>query len=473
MSVSFIKRKRCKMCKGIVTKGVALLLCLVMVLGMSGCYKTRQSQTDTTKSASDDLILYYIDNSAFQGTLMLLGWYRMQPEALKIEAIGFASAEELEEAMEEETPDIILLDKVTGGAELEPFQWIEQEKLAGLNDFLAQDADYDENNYITGVMDAGKYGDEQYILPLSVSSQYLLVNEAELGTGTLSALGESTTAQRLMEELIREAQLHEDELYFTHVPFYVETMMPDQWIYEMLEQTGALHVDHQDQKVIVDEAQFERTMEYMQVVLEDQNRMYQNGAELATADFIDIEDYCTSVLTDRNAPLMVRYMGSASHQLLGEDMFVLPYQLEEGGYVQSINVMGMVGADSTRQKEAYQVLRKMMDVPASKWENLTVDDVFARMSPVNVKEAQALVDVLAEKTGGNYHVLGSYIQREALTEVQAETLRSMAEETWQAYIVDENIVNAVESCVVPYIERENTDWAQVARDTAQAIENGM
>ena len=49
----------------------------------------------------------------------------------------------------------------------------------------------------------------------------------------------------------------------------------------------------------------------------------------------------------------------------------------------------------------------------------------------------------------------------------------MAEETWQAYIVDENIVNAVESCVVPYIERENTDWAQVARDTAQAIENGM
>ncbi len=452
---------------------LALLLCLVMTLGIAGCHKTRSAKKETKKTDSDALTLYYIENPSYQGPLMLLGWYRMQPEAIKIEATGFASVIELEEALKEGFPDILLLDKVSTGTRLEPFSWISEGKIAGLNVYMEQDSDYDEENYIYGTMEAGKFGDEQYILPLSVSAQYLLINESELSTGTLSALGGQPVAKRLMEELVNDAQSHEGEMYFTHVPFYVDVTDPSQWIYELLEQSGALHVDHRDQQVTVDEALFDQTMKYVEVVLGDQRRMYEYGTELATASFMDVEHYCTAVLTDRNAPLMTRYMGSASHQLLDQDMIVLPYQLEDGSFVQNINVMGMVGADSDRQQEAYQVLRKMMDVPADKWVNLTVDYALAHLSPVNVAEAQKLVDTLTGEAVGNYNILGSYIKREALTEVQAEQLSDMVTETRQAYIVDANICGAIQGILLPYVQMDIDDWSDVAQPLAQAIEKGM
>ena len=453
--------------------GLVLLLCLYMILSLVGCHKTRSSQSNVPKRNSDALLLYYVDNASFQAPLLQLGWYRMQPDAVKIEAIGFESALELEEALEEECPDIILLDKISAGTSLNPFQWIDEGKIASLNSYMDLDEEYNEQNYIHGSMEAGKCGDDQYILPLSISTQYLLINESELNTGALSTLGKNPTVQRLMEELVRDAKAHEEELYFTHVPFYMDIMDQNQWVYELLEQSGALHVDHQDKKVDVDEELFEQTMKYVQVVLEDQKRMYENGADLATAGFMDIESYCTAVLTDRNAPLMTRYMHSACHQLLNQEMILLPYQLEDGSFVQSINVMGMVGAESARPSEAYQVLRKMMDMPADKWVNLTVDDALAHLSPVNVIEAQKLVDTLAEKSGGNYNILGSYFQREALTSSQTARLTEMIDNTEKMYIVDINSCSAVESEVLPYLQMQTEDWSSIAKRLAKAIENGM
>ena len=452
---------------------LALLLCLVMTLGIAGCHKARSSKKETKHTDSDALTLYYIENNSYQGPLMMLGWYRMQLDPIKIDATGFASVQELEEALEEGYPDILLLDKMSGGTRMEPFKWISEGKIAGLNAYIEQDSDYNEQNYIYGTIEAGKVGDEQYILPLSVSAQYLLINESELSTGTLSALGGQPVAKQLMEELVHDAQEHEGEMYFTHVPFYVDVTDPSQWIYELLEQSGAMHVDHRDQRVFVDEALFDQTMKYVQVVLEDQQRMYEYGAELGAASFVDIERYCTAVLTDRNAPLMTRYMGSASHQLLDQEMSVLPYQLEDGGFVQNVNVMGMVGADSKRQQEAYQVLRKMMDMPAEKWVNLTVDEALAHLSPVNVTEAQKLVDTLTGDPVGNYNILGSYIKREALTESQAERLTAMITENRQAYIVDANICSAIEGILLPYVQMDIDDWSQIAQSLAQAIEKGM
>ena len=150
---------------------LALLLCFVMTLGIAGCHKARSSKKETKNTDSDALTLYYIENNSYQGPLMMLGWYRMQPDPIKIDATGFASVQELEEALEEGYPDILLLDKMSGGTRMEPFKWISEGKIADLNAYIEQDSDYNEQNYIYGTIEAGKVGDEQYILPLSVSAQ--------------------------------------------------------------------------------------------------------------------------------------------------------------------------------------------------------------------------------------------------------------------------------------------------------------
>lgn len=190
-------------------------------------------------------------------------------------------------------------------------------------------------------------------------------------------------------------------------------------------------------------------------------------------DFMAIEGYCTVVLSDRNAPYMTRYMSSASHQLLEQEMTVLPYALAEGGYAACINVMGMVGAESEQQEAAYQVLSTMMDVPKDKWENINVGDTFVQMSPVNQNEALALADSLAVLDKGNFKVLGATIRREPLTEPQAETLRDMVSNNQRAYIVDKNISSAIEAYVYPNLQVEDADWTDIARQTAEAIEAGM
>ena len=156
-----------------------------------------------------------------------------------------------------------------------------------------------------------------------------------------------------------------------------------------------------------------------------------------------------------------------------QEMTILPYALPEGGYAVNVNVMGMVGAGSDQQEEAYQVLRDMMDVPKEKWETINADDTFVQMSSVNRNVALGLLESFLVMDVGNFRILGSVIQREPLTEQQGEILRDMIENNQCAYITDANIVSAIESYVLPNVGLENVDWTEIAQQTAQAIENGM
>ena len=462
-------------------KLIILLMCLCVAIGLLGCHKTRdRSKGETVKEevgaevqVDEPLTLYYVENQYHQGVPMLLGWYRTQKGAFKIEATAFNTTQELETALAEEYPDIIMLDKMGSGSALDPFSWVRDGNIAGLNVFMENDTNFDRASYLSGVLEAGTYGGEQYILPLSVANQYLMINESELKTGTLSALGGSFTGEQLLEELIRDSQAHYGDTYFTHIPFYYDLSGMGAWIYEILELTGAMHVDRENSEVLINEEMFALTMEYMKVLINDANLLYGGNVDLNGEDFLSVESYCTAVLSDRNAPYMTRYMGSASHQLLEEEMTILPYALAEGGYAVNINVMGMVSASSDQQEAAYQVLTAMMNVPKDKWETLNVGDTFVQMSSPNQKEALALVDSFAVLDKGNFNVLGAHIKREPLTENQVKILRDMIENNRSAYIVDQNIVGAIEAYVWPYVEMDGADWAQIAQDTAQAIESGM
>lgn len=467
-------------------KCIVLLLCMSVMFGLFGCHKTRERSKESKETTQDvategseikadePLTLYYVKNDHHQGITMLLGWYRSQKNAVKVEAVDFSSAEELEQALQQgDQPDLIMLDKISSGTEIDPFMWIREGYAAGLNSYLEADESFDTTNYIAGTLEVGRYEAEQYILPLSVANQYLVTNEEELESGTLSALDGGYTTRQLMEELIRDAQEHEDETYFTHIPFFYDMNGMGSWIYDILELTGALHVDRNKGIVEVDEELFAQTMAYMKVLIDDANLLYGGSMDMNNVEFVDMEGYCTVVLTDRNAPYMTRYMSSACHQLLQQEMTVLPFALQEGGYAVNINVMGMVGADSNQQEAAYQVLRTMMDVPKEKWESVNVGDTFVQMSSVNKDVALGLVESFLTMDKGNFRVLGSMIQREPLTEEQAVILRDMIENNQCAYITDVNIVSAIESYVYPNVSVENADWAKIARDTAQAIENGM
>lgn len=459
-------------------KAAVMLLCLALLLTAAACQKTHEKpeavNEEKDSGTVQPLTVYYISQSYFQGTAYMMGWYQRQEGAYPIDSTVFTSAEELQAALEEGFPDILLLDKVSSSVLVDPYEWIREGKIAGLSIYMEQDENLDSENYIRGTLEAGRFGGEQYILPLSVSSSYLLINEAERETGSLSALGGEFSVQQLMEVLLQDAEQHRgNETYFTHLPYYMTISNWNQWLYEMLEQTGALHVDRDSRTVQVDEALFEQTVRYFRSVFEDASALYSGETDLSSGSLADIEAFTTVMLSGNNAAFMARYMSSSCHQLMDQDMYLVPYELAGGGYSVNVNVFGMVGADSDQPEAAYQVLRTVMDMPCSSWETIGADDAFAQMSPVRVIEALGLVDAYAQLEGGNFRIAGSLVQREKLTEELAETLRSMIQENRQAFLVDAGTCQVMTEYLGPYVMGETEDLSGTAQQTAAAIEAGM
>ena len=472
---------------------LSLILCLAMGIGMVGCTKTRGSKngTDDSKAntitsneesneTADDgpgpLQVYYVSQgSSGQIAGSLMKWYKAQENAQEIETTSFNSAAELEAALDQEDqPDIIILDKYTSGHVLNPFQWAKDGRLTGLSQYLADDVTYDRANYINGVMDAGKYGDEQYIVPLAVSGQYLLANSEEVEVGGLSDLSGEYTMNMVLETMLADAKTHEGESdYYSQIPYSFSIGSVSQWMYDCLEQTGALHVDRKAKSVTIHQEMFELTMEYFRNAFQSVDPFLSGQTNVSAMSFADVEGVCTAIIGNHNMIHVARYMSSACHQLLNQEAVMIPFKLAEGGYSFNVNVFGMVNANSDQPLEAFQFLRTLMDFSHEQWEMIAMDDAVVTMSPVNKNEALALIESFESMSGGKYKIQTDIFEREVLSAEMAEELRSIIAETQQAFIVDAQVCDVLATYLTDYFNGQTDDLDGVAEQIKGAIEAAL
>ncbi len=467
----------------------ALLLCAALSISFVGCSGAKDSKnevSDTTMKAdasekeeatgtgnAEPLRVYYV-NQAGSGAIAeaYVNWYELQEDAQEIETKAFNSAEELEKAVYgEEKPDVIILDKYTSGPVVNPFQWAKDGKVVGLSQFLAEDASLNNENYIAGVMQAGKYGDEQYLIPLSVSAQYFMTDAEEVEVGALESLKDEYTVNMVLETMIADMQAHEgDAGYHSQVPYSFSVSSTVQWMVECLEQTGALHVDRESKSVTVDQELFELTMEYFRETFEIVNPFLAGQVNTATMSYADLSGASTVILGSNNMINTVRYMSSACHQLLDQDAVLIPLELAEGGYAFNMNVYGMVGAESEQTQAAYEFLRKLMDFSHDQWEMIAMNDAIVSLSPVNKNEALALIESFESMSGSMYKLGKETFEREELPAELAEKLRNVIGETSRVFYADAEVCNTIVPLVEEYFNGQNDDLEGVAEEIKAAIE---
>ena len=470
-------------------RGLTLLLSVALLMGLIGCRKTEDvkqedsmipvesSETmadDNTETEVDEPLLVYYVNQAGSGTIAqaYINWYKLQEGALEIETQAFNSAAELEEAIYgEDKPDVILLDKYTSGPVVNPFQWAKDGKIAGLSAYLAEDMTYDSENYIAGLMQAGKYGDEQYLIPLSVCGQFLMTNSDEIEVGALESLQNEYTMNMVLETMIADMQSHEGETgYYSQVPYSFSVSTVVQWMVECLEQTGALHVDRESKSVTVDQELFELTMEYFRETYEVANPFLMGQVNVMQMSYADLAGSSTVILGSNNMINTARYMSSACQQLLDQDAVLIPFEMAEGGYALNMNVYGMVGGASKQPEAAYQFLRTLMDFSHDQWEMIAMNDVIVSLSPVNKNEALALIESFESMSGGMYKIGKETFEREQLPAELAEQLRNVIDETSRVFYADAEVCNAIVPCVEEYFNGQTDDLAGVAEEIKAAIE---
>lgn len=468
---------------------LTLLLCVVLSISFVGCSGAGDSKKEasdntvknemsgkeetTETEGSDPLQVYYVNQaSSGANAEAYVNWYKLQDDALEIETKAFASAAELEEAVYgEEKPDVIILDKYTSGPIVNPFQWAKDGKVAGLSQFLAEDATYDDENYITGAMQAGKYGDEQYLIPLSVSAQFFMTDAEEVEVGALESLKDEYTVNMVLETMIADMQAHEGEAgYYSQVPYSFSVSSVVQWMVECLEQTGAMHVDRESKSVTVDQELFELTMEYFRETYKNADPFLAGQVNTATMSYADLSGASTVILGSNNMINTARYMSSACHQLLDQDAVLIPLEMAEGGYAFNMNVYGMVGAESEQPQAAYQFLRKLMDFSHDQWEMIAMNNAIVALSPVNKNEALALIDSFENMSGSMYKLGKETFEREELPAELAEQLRNVIGETSRVFYADAEVCNTIVPFVEAYFNGQTDDLAGVAEQIKVAIE---
>ncbi len=470
----------------------SLLMVLAMIFSFAGCTPTRESKNDQEESMtdadvkqedlqekeSDDAVestgplqVYYVTSSTGGSIDPYLKWYGQLQDKQEIEITEFVSAEELDAAIKGDAqPDVIILDKVICTSSISPFGWAKDGYLAGLSAYLADDISYDEKDYINGVMAAGHYKGEQYLLPLSLTGQYLFANAAEFETGALTDLNAEYTMKMVMETMIQDMQLHEGEEYYSQVPYSFSIVSVADWLYSCLEQTGALHIDHDAGTVTIDEEMFKLTMEYFRATYRQVEPFLMGKTNINTMSLDDLDDVSTAILGTYNLINAARYMSSAYHQQLNQDAVMIPFELAEDGYAFGVGLVGMVSANSAQPKAAYQFLRTLMDMAHDNWEMIAMNNVLASMMPVNINEAQALIESFETMSGGTYKMQIDTFEREALTEELAEQLKEVLAETRYVYVTDPEVITVLSQQLAEYVEGNTDDLDGVAEQLKSAIE---
>ena len=468
---------------------VALFLTVVLLISLAGCGKTKDvgqevsdswvtseetEPVETVEKESDEPLLVYYVNQAGSGAIAgaYVSWYKLQDEAMEIEIKAFNSAAELEAAIYgEEQPDVVLLDKYTSGPVVNPFQWAKDGKVTGLSAYLAEDTTYESENYIEGLMQAGQYGDEQYLIPLSVCGQFLMTNSDEIEVGALESLQNEYTMNMVLETMIADMQSHEGETgYYSQVPYSFSVSTVVQWMVECLEQTGALHVDRESKRVTVDQELFELTMEYFRETYEVANPFLMGQVNVMQMSYADLAGSSTVILGSNNMINTARYMSSACQQLLDQDAVLIPFEMAEGGYALNMNVYGMVGGASKQPEAAYQFLRTLMDFSHDQWEMIAMNDVIVSLSPVNKNEALALIESFESMSGGMYKIGKETFEREQLPAELAEQLRNVISETSRVFYADAEVCNVILPFVEEYFNGQTDNLVGVAEEIKTAIE---
>ena len=457
---------------------LSLIICFALLLSGVGCsdsQREEESKVDIVLEEDEGmgpLQVYCLEYDVSDTVKPYIKTFENSEIDIELEITSFDSIEELENSLKNSgKADVIILDGYVASTMVNPFEWAEDGYLQGLSPYFAADEAYDEGNYINGVMDAGRYDGELYMVPLSIGGQFWLVNSEEVESGGLTALQDEASMKLIMETLINDAEKHEGEKYYSQI---VRTLGyvydTGEWLYACLEQTGAVHVDRDSQTVTIDEKMFELTMKYLRATYPQVSDYSKNKSAYMEVSVGELDGMSTAFLNGGNMIFETGFISSAYHQLLERNVVLLPFKMSNDGYAFSANIVGMVSSESKQPIKACAFLKALMDMPHENWEEISGIGGFRSMTPVNQNELEELIVSYETVFGTPYEMQHQAFEREKLPEDLADQLRQVYANTEKVFIMDVDVLNILNMYLNDYMEGNTDDLDGIAEKIKTDIE---
>lgn len=386
-------------------KKIKLMAFLVLMVIIVGCYHVKRHKETSTEEAQEPILIFVMGSDNRPIVRNLQSCYpELNLEVIEVDATKVYGESKLDITMEEVVdhyikqygnPDVIICNpgRLYGNIA----KWAENEYVCNLNEFMEMDVNCDKNQYYPGVFDIGKIDGKLYALPLGLKADFWTMRESAWKGSYFSELTENYTKNDLLNALENQLRYENDQGINGKV---VVDGLEDggRILYSRLLQWGAIEYN---QDVDLEQSLFEQLWTIQK--LADTN-----------VGFHSDHQYLQSYTLQDPLALNEQYLASSWYwasgaqvpsiallraQCINRHVFNeatkvvwIPYQMKDGQneYAVEVAYWGMVGGQSERKEQAYEVLRFMIDMMPTVY----YQDPYNLIAhiPVNRQCALAMID---------------------------------------------------------------------------------
>ena len=380
-----------------------IFVSITILMSFSGCNSNRDREVNVPKEEKEFIIFY--DDSCN------VIWHNFKLNYPDIEAKWISidiSEESIEDAeFEHGSPDLILM----GAASM---SWLLEDQgssVEALGEYIYEDENLGQDEYFPGTFEIGYINDQLLAIPLEIYMDMLIVREDDLKGSALEKLEYGYTGKELFAALEEEAKKgrEEDSFLISDSGRY-----PVDWIYRMNgiieEMDGTVTIDEELVQAVysfeVQNREIRTTArEYYQTEAENGFIYSGKGAEtyhgISALDPRIFEGKFYASLWTGAPQIGVAIAKSTNLEIHNQniEVFYVPNADSGDQYTASVSVLGMIGKNSDEKENAYEVLKKMMDMPNQLWAQPNSSGFGNIGFSVNKESAINMLEVYNEDVG--------------------------------------------------------------------------
>lgn len=408
------------------------ILCLALIISLSG------AACSTAQNGAQDggaLSVYLVKTDALYTDA--LGAYQKSKDAAELTITEFESYSALDsrlntELMSGKGPDVLLFNAMAGSFDVL--------KLASGGAFLPlneQVSSLPADTYFAPVLEAGKIGGTQYLIPLSWN-----IIQAYSREGLMAERGYSGDAD-FFETIAAEGKALEGQEDMAFCSVMTRRRDP---LNEFLEAAG-VSVTDENGKLAIDEAGLRRVADFVRLFYTYRPQMRAVSQKYSN-DFAGATAHMSFLVEDYPFLNNLRYYQSVYPNNLSEEAVLLPAARSDGGFTAQVVCFGAVNANTASPESAFALLRAILDAPCN-MDFSKYDENKAYYAPVNASVYEECVKHLESKSGP-----GPKGKVSPLNAENAALLREVPGRIRGAVIPNASIGALLEDCFGPYFKDE-------------------
>lgn len=437
-----------------------IYICLVLIL--TGCYKNKVDIREGVDSQERKEIVVFCEKGS--GTIVVNNFISEYPD-IPIKVINYASNNIEQMISQNGEPDLIISN---GGVDIR--EWVEKKYIGDMTFLYESDVNFDSTMYFPEVESVGKIQGQLFAWPLGLEMHYMTIREEEWLQSSFADMSGDYTVQDILDALEKELDKKRDFPCWVVSTGWYDTFLDWAW------DSGAIYIEDNE---------LEFNMELLDQIYRVWKKENINYFEIREnrrnhMDALDPrEEYGEYLLSSWNHGLSIIpqiglvYAQSANQELLEQDTYVIwrPMQQNQTEYAAQVSVWGMIGDRSEYKQEAYDILRKMMDLSMKEWTPPMMAEegnyYINTPCPVNLDRALALIQVV-ENSGVNNFSIGQTMKEKVIVSKQflntslKEEMEKYLKHITKLYYIPDSADREIEQGLRSYIWADEIEFIDVA-----------